>query len=313
MKETFIIRTEWKDAILELSETDQAIIFRNLFLFHSGEDVVLPNQSVRLIWKLLEPNLIRNIDSYDKRRETSKENGNLGGRPNEDRVTRSISGKNIPNHSNSHWVYLILDSSNGDVKIGETRNLYTRRQTIKRSSYDLAYIDFHEVKNISTGRTIEADFIQEFISNRISGDWFQNIDIQKATDFLNNHSLIVKPIEDLKTYPITQKPIEDLKTLSVSVSVPDNANVIVKESIEQRKLKFATLLSPFVGTGPDKYSREFVKEFYDYWTEHGPNDKKFRREKQTSFDISRRLGTFKKNEIKFNKGSEGRLDRLANM
>jgi len=92
-----------------------------------------------------------------------------------------------------------------------------------------------------------------------------------------------------------------------------NDSNIIKESIEERKLKFASLLSPFVGTGPNQYTREFVKDFYDYWTEHGPNDKKFRREKQTSFDISRRLGTFKKNEIKFNKGSEGRLDRLANM
>jgi hypothetical protein len=112
-------------------------------------------------------------------------------------------------------------------------------------------------------------------------------------------------------YSEPKKPYSDSKSDSDSDNKSDS--IIVKESINERKLKFATLLSPFVGNGPDQYSRDLVKEFYDYWTEHGPNDKKFRKEKQTSFDISRRLRTFKKNETKFNKGSEGRLDRLANM
>ncbi|MBK8828866.1 MAG: hypothetical protein IPO26_19930 [Saprospiraceae bacterium] len=42
-KETFIIRTEWYEAISELEPSDQATIFRNLFLYHlSGtNDMVL--------------------------------------------------------------------------------------------------------------------------------------------------------------------------------------------------------------------------------------------------------------------------------
>ena len=35
-----------------------------------------------------------------------------------------------------------------------------------------------------------------------------------------------------------------------------------------------------------------LKDFFEYWTEHGPKDKKMRYEKQTSFDISRRLKTW---------------------
>lgn len=82
-KETFIIRTEWMHAILELPEADQATIFKNLFYFHSDQKnlINLNNLSVKLVWRLIEPNLCRNIESYDKRKETSRENGRLGGRP----------------------------------------------------------------------------------------------------------------------------------------------------------------------------------------------------------------------------------------
>jgi|688.fasta_scaffold159290_1 hypothetical protein len=83
MKETFIIRTEWMDSILELDPLDQAQVFRNLFHFHAGEEnlINLNNLSVKLVWKLIEPNLKRNIVSYDKRSLTSADNGRRGGRP----------------------------------------------------------------------------------------------------------------------------------------------------------------------------------------------------------------------------------------
>lgn len=82
-KDTFIIRTEWKESILELEPVDQATILQNLFYFHSDNEnlINLNNLSVKLVWKLIEPNLKRNADSYDKRKETSINNGKLGGRP----------------------------------------------------------------------------------------------------------------------------------------------------------------------------------------------------------------------------------------
>lgn len=87
MKETFIVRTEWYAAISKLSENEQAALFKDLFEYHLGNlnnlSVNLNNPSLNLVlvWNLIEPNLQRNINSYDKRKETSKLNGSLGGRP----------------------------------------------------------------------------------------------------------------------------------------------------------------------------------------------------------------------------------------
>ena len=67
------------------------------------------------------------------------------------------------------------------------------------------------------------------------------------------------------------------------------------KSIKDRKQEFASLLSPFV----EKYGRDFINDFYGYWTEHGANDRKMRFEKQTSFSVKRRLKTWESNGHKF--------------
>ena len=104
MKETFILRTEWSDAILEMEPLDQASIFQNLFHFHNGNEelIILNNLSVKLVWKMILPNLIRNAENYDRRCETSVENGKKGGRPkgakNADKnQTETYFNQKIPN------------------------------------------------------------------------------------------------------------------------------------------------------------------------------------------------------------------------
>jgi ABC-type molybdate transport system substrate-binding protein len=86
MKETFIIRTEWFDAISELPPTERLQVMDNLFLYHLGKEseIDTSNLSVKLVWKMIAPNLKRNIESYDRRKLTSAENGRLGGRPCKD-------------------------------------------------------------------------------------------------------------------------------------------------------------------------------------------------------------------------------------
>lgn len=75
----------------------------------------------------------------------------------------------------------------------------------------------------------------------------------------------------------------------------------VNNTLEGRKKNFATQVKQFL----NKYDKEMLKAFYEYWSEHGPNDKKMRFEKQTSFGISRRLATWKSKEKDFVKPING--------
>ena len=75
-----------------------------------------------------------------------------------------------------------------------------------------------------------------------------------------------------------------------------------KKEIRERKQDFRALVSENKGN----YSQAMLKAFFEYWTEHGPKDKKMRFEKQTSFDVKRRLSTWYKREKEFNGSEEKR-------
>ncbi len=42
----------------------------------------------------------------------------------------------------------------------------------------------------------------------------------------------------------------------------------------------------------NEYPKKMLREFYDYWTEHGVKDKKMRFEKEKTFGIEQRLRTW---------------------
>jgi hypothetical protein len=68
-------------------------------------------------------------------------------------------------------------------------------------------------------------------------------------------------------------------------------------NIAERKQKFASNLTSFV----DVYGKQMIRDFYDYWTEHGEKDKKMRFEKETSFNLDARLNRWNKNVQERNK------------
>ena len=80
-------------------------------------------------------------------------------------------------------------------------------------------------------------------------------------------------------------PLKDPLKETLAVN---NKVLNIKNNIEERKLKFADALKPFL----DEYGRDMLNDFYFYWTEHGENDKKLRFEKEKTFGISQRLRTW---------------------
>ena len=77
---------------------------------------------------------------------------------------------------------------------------------------------------------------------------------------------------------------------------------IKKNNIEDRKLKFAHTLQPFIF----EYGKELITEFYKYWTEPNKSNTKFKQELQTTWDLSRRLETWAKNDRNFNSSKNGK-------
>lgn len=75
-----------------------------------------------------------------------------------------------------------------------------------------------------------------------------------------------------------------------------------KDNIDERKLKFASTLKPFI----DLYGKELLNEFYKYWTEPNKSNTKFKQELERTWSLERRLDTWAKNDINFNKNKNGK-------
>lgn len=69
----------------------------------------------------------------------------------------------------------------------------------------------------------------------------------------------------------------------------------VNKSIEEMQQEFAETLKPFV----EKYGRDFIKEFYLYWSEPTQDNKQLKYQLEKTWGLSRRLTTWAKNSKTF--------------
>jgi hypothetical protein len=69
----------------------------------------------------------------------------------------------------------------------------------------------------------------------------------------------------------------------------------IKEKYDARKLKFSSTLEPYL----EVYGKDFLNDFYKYWTEPNSSGTKFRRELEKTWDLERRLATWAKNDKNF--------------
>lgn len=86
----------------------------------------------------------------------------------------------------------------------------------------------------------------------------------------------------------------------------NESNSSIDNNIEIRNENFKKLLIPFKQT----YSIELLKAFFDYWTEPNHAKTKMRFELEKTFDVERRLTTWKKRDNNFSNKQQIKQDRL---
>lgn len=98
--------------------------------------------------------------------------------------------------------------------------------------------------------------------------------------------------------------ISDKGSTTISICNYDQHQVIedapkqIVKALDERKAKFRLDVLEYRGQYPDM----MLKNFFEYWTEHGPKDRKMRFEKETSFGLSRRLATWNRRSDNNNQG-----------
>jgi hypothetical protein len=100
------------------------------------------------------------------------------------------------------------------------------------------------------------------------------------------------------TDKVPSQPIANI-AVNVTANVNETANVI-KNNIEERKLKFADTLKPFLET----YGKDLLNDFFKYWTEPNKSNTKFKQELEKTWSLERRLETWSNNDKNFNKDKQ---------
>jgi len=188
-------------------------------------------------------------------------------------------------------------------------DLYNNANALQ-TDYESIAFDLRSNENI-----IES-IIKDFDLFVINGDKFGSMSIQKRLD--------ERDAKSKKARESARYRWDKLKTDANALQTGSNSNTIkekkVKEiklneskenNIDERKLKFASTLQPFVSI----YGREMVKDFYDYWTEPNKSNTKFRQELEKTWSLERRLETWSKNDFKNKEKSsakkESKIENLA--
>ena len=88
----------------------------------------------------------------------------------------------------------------------------------------------------------------------------------------------------------SESTIQSIDSIDKQYTINNKTN-----NIEERKLKFADTLKPFISN----YSKELIRDFYNYWTEQNQSNTKFKKELQKTWDTKRRLENWAKNDKTF--------------
>lgn len=102
---------------------------------------------------------------------------------------------------------------------------------------------------------------------------------------------------------LEQKAIEKIPMLPdgelikiIGKVTKSDKKLLIKARIEKTRQSFMNDCGMFVG----QYDKEMVRAFFDYWTELNTPRTKMRFEMEKTWETSKRLATWNKNQSKFN-------------
>ena len=106
----------------------------------------------------------------------------------------------------------------------------------------------------------------------------------------------LKKLKEKELKKDSQRTLTNVESRSTNstVTVNDSVNVSVTvNDISNREADFKKSLHSFL----DKYGKDMLNDFYLYWTEKNTNGKKMKFEMNKTFDVSRRLSRWSKNNF----------------
>lgn len=92
MKETFILYTEYAKHLMLLSMEQRGVLFTAIMSYQTGDELPEMDDVTAMAFSFIRSDLERAEREYQKKIETNRENGKLGGRPKKDAEIQKANG-----------------------------------------------------------------------------------------------------------------------------------------------------------------------------------------------------------------------------
>ena len=180
------------------------------------------------------------------------------------------------------------------------------------------HLDYDSIAfDLRTTKELVKSIINDFDLFIINDDMFGSMSIQKRLDERDEKSKKARESARYR-WDKNKSDANALQTQSDSNAIKESKGKEIKvneskeNNIDERKLKFASTLKPFL----DLYGKEMLNDFYLYWTEPNKSNTKFKQELEKTWGLERRLSTWSKNDFKNKEKSsakkESKTEQLSN-
>lgn len=164
---------------------------------------------------------------------------------------------------------------------------------------------------ILTSQGIQKRYISIVKSSKI-----KRADITEKYDLAKNSEETAKTSEEIKktSEESTQREGKKIKEISTNVDTKKKETqsqklIAAKAATQNRKEDFRLSLVPFV----DRYGKDMIRAFFDYWTEPNKSFSKMRYETEKTWDLALRLGNWCNRDMKYGKGKSDNSKPTTNI
>lgn len=161
-RKSFIMYTSYGKELEDLSDEEFGLLVRCMIRYiNTGEEPSGLEKNLNIVWKMIKGNLIRDKQKYDKRCETSKENGKKGGRPKKPNKPKKADNDNdndndididTDNDKNNN-IYSATESHNTDNDVDD-------KLTIDEYNFELIWAEYPRKK----GKTNAFKYYRKYVN-----------------------------------------------------------------------------------------------------------------------------------------------------
>ena len=179
------------------------------------------------------------------------------------------------------------DSYQSQLDTSLDTSLYTSNEGVEQKTLDTSK---HKVTS-SKSKTSQND---------VDTSLDTSLDTKRINIINNNKESSSLRSEDEKSGTDVPSPPSKAKSKSKSLSIAEKKEREQK-ALEKRRHEFGVSLIPFI----DKYGKEMIRNFFNYWSELNKSKTKMRWELQPTWETSRRLVTWSNKDYNRNSFSNG--------